>query len=136
MAVIDEGIRIEQNNTLSFGNFLVKDKLKVAGFEFGGDVYKIKTHNEVTKLEKNGKILIESVPGAAFFNFQVTEQAVSFEVDGLEAVQLTLELEPESDYGILVDGVVTGNTKSSVSGKISFSLELGKGAKSVRIEKL
>lgn len=136
MAVVNEGILVEENNTLSFGNFLVKNKLKVSGFEFGGDVYKIKTHDEVTKLEKNGKILIESVPGAAFFNFQVNERLVSFDADGFEDTQLTLELEPDSEYSVLIDGVTAGKMKSSVSGKINFSLELGQNMKAVKIEKI
>lgn len=136
MAVVNEGIRAEENNTLSFGNFLVKSKLKVTGFEFGGDIYKIKTHDEVTRLEKNGKLLIESVPGASFFNFQVNERMVSFEADGFENTQLTLELEPEMEYGVLIDGAAIGTMKSSVSGKINFSLELGQSVKDVKIEKL
>lgn len=63
MAVIEELIRQEENGTISFGNHLMDEKKKVLDFEVNGDLYKIKTFKEITKLEKNGKMLLETVPG-------------------------------------------------------------------------
>ena len=63
MAVIEELIRQEDNGTISFGNHLMDEKKKVLDFEVSGDLYKIKTFKEITKLEKNGKMLLETVPG-------------------------------------------------------------------------
>ena len=40
-------------------------KTKKDGFEFQGDIYKVKTFKEITKLEKNGMFVYESVPGTA-----------------------------------------------------------------------
>ena len=73
MAVIEELIRQEDNGTISFGNHLMDEKKKVLDFEVSGDLYKIKTFKEITKLEKNGKMLLETVPGATVHNFTVNE---------------------------------------------------------------
>ena len=54
MAVVEELIRTENNETLSFGNYKLPAKAKADNFEFGGDLYKVKTFKEITKLERNG----------------------------------------------------------------------------------
>ena len=56
MAVINELIRTEDDQTLSFGDITLPAKSKLDGFEFNGDIYKIKTFKEITKLEKTGRI--------------------------------------------------------------------------------
>ena len=60
MAVIEELIREEENGSLSFGNYELAAKTKKDGFLYMGDSYKIKTFNEITKLEKNGSFVYES----------------------------------------------------------------------------
>ena len=50
MAVIDELIREEENGALSFGNYALAAKTKKDGFNYNGDIYKIKTFREITKL--------------------------------------------------------------------------------------
>ena len=52
MAVVEELIRKEEDGTLSFGNFELDTKKKLSDFEFEGDLYKVKTFKEITKLEK------------------------------------------------------------------------------------
>ena len=37
MAVVEELIRIEENQTLSFGNYKLEEKSKKSDFEFKGD---------------------------------------------------------------------------------------------------
>ena len=54
MAVIKELIRKENNGSISFGNYELPQKTKLADFEVNGDLYKVKTFKEITKLEKNG----------------------------------------------------------------------------------
>ena len=54
MSVINELIRTEANGTLSFGNYSLAAKSKVEDFEHEGDLYKVKTFKEITKLERNG----------------------------------------------------------------------------------
>ena len=51
MAVIEELIRLEDNGTISFGNYLMDTKKKVLDFEVENDLYKVKTFKEITKLE-------------------------------------------------------------------------------------
>lgn len=52
MSVINELIRTEANGTLSFGNYSLAAKSKVEDFEHEGDLYKVKTFKEITKLEE------------------------------------------------------------------------------------
>ena len=63
MSVISELIRSEADGTLSFGNYELESKSKKQDFEHQGDLYKVKTFKEITKLERNGMFVYESVPG-------------------------------------------------------------------------
>ena len=65
MPVVEELIRTEQDGTISFGNYKLSTKSKHDNFEHDGDLYKVKTFYEITKLEKNGLFVYESVPGTA-----------------------------------------------------------------------
>ena len=49
-----------------------------------GDLYKVKTFAEITKLEKNGMFVYESVPGSTVENFKETETEVEFTVSAPE----------------------------------------------------
>ena len=136
MAVIEELIRQEENGTISFGNHPMDEKKKVLDFEVNGDLYKVKTFCEITKLEKNGKMLLEAVPGATVHNFEMDDKGTRFTVEGAEDVQITMELEPETEYKILIDDVNVGKMKSNLAGKVTFSVELQKGTPAVAIEKI
>ncbi|WP_458407258.1 endosialidase [Anaerotignum sp.] len=136
MAVIEELIRQEDNGTISFGNHLMDEKKKVLDFEVNGDLYKVKTFCEITKLEKNGKMLLEAVPGATVHNFEMDDKGARFTVEGTEDVQITMELEPETEYKILIDDVNVGKMKSNLGGKVTFSVELQKGTPAIAIEKI
>ena len=46
-------------------------------FEFCGDLYKVKTFFEITKLEKNGMFVYESVPKIPFYPFLPSDAPVS-----------------------------------------------------------
>ena len=50
MPVIEELICTEQDGTISFGNYKLGQKAKKSDFEYQGDMYKVKTYNEITKL--------------------------------------------------------------------------------------
>ena len=123
MAVIQELIRQEENGRISFGNYLMDEKKKVLDFEANGDLYKVKTFREITKLEKNGKMLLEAVPGATIHNFGMDEKGAKFSVESEEDIQITLELEPETEYKILIDDVNVGKMKTNMAGKVNFSVE-------------
>ena len=53
-----------------------------------------------------------------------------------EDVQLTLELEADTEYKILVDDVNVGKMKTNMTGKVTFSVEIQKNATPVKIEKI
>ncbi len=136
MAVVEELIRTE-DGTISFGNYALASKSKVENFEFGGDLYKVKTFKEITKLEKNGMFVYESVPGTTVHQLQVTEASVSFDVEGTEDAQITLELEEETEYKVLVNDVNVGHMKTNLGGKLNLSVELNEETPvNVKIEKI
>lgn len=126
MAVVKELIRNEKDGSLSFGDYTLNEKTKLSDFEHSGDLYKIKTYNEITKLEKNGLFVYESVPGTAVHNFNATDSTISFKVEGSEDAQITLELEADTTYSIVVNGENTGSMKTNLGGKLMFSVELDK----------
>lgn len=136
MAVIQELIRLEDDGTISFGNYLMDTKKKVLDFEVQGDLYKVKTFKEITKLEKNGKMLLESVPGVTIHNFDMNEKRVSFKVEAVEASQLTLELEPEMEYKLLINDMTVGKIQTNVAGKVNFSMEVQEQPQKICIEKI
>ena len=78
MLVINELIRTEENGTISFGNYMLDVKSKLEDYEHDGDLYKVKTFHEITKLERNGMFVYESVPGTAVTNFCVNNTEVAF----------------------------------------------------------
>jgi len=122
-------------SAISFGNYETEEKRKADGFEVVGDIYKIKTHNKVTRLEKNGNLLYESVPGSAVRDFVLTERSARFSAEGSGDTQITLGLEAETEYRIDIGGAGVGVTKSNLSGKVSFSAELSKEPVIISIEK-
>ena len=61
MAVISELIRTEENGKLSFGDYTLAAKAKLDNFEKDGDIYKVKTFKEITKLEKKRTLLYTSL---------------------------------------------------------------------------
>ena len=126
MSVINDLINIE-SDSLDFGNYELATKTKKAGIEYKGDIYKIKTFNEITKLEKNGMFVYESVPGTAVHGFRSSEEDVSFIVEGTETSSITLELEPETDYKIHIDDIYVGKNKTNLGGKLSISVDLEPG---------
>ena len=136
MAVISEGIRESSEHTIDFGNYAVAEKLKVDNFQSGGDVYKVKTHAEVTRLEKNGRMIFESVPGSAVFDFIVSEKLIQFGAEGMGNTQMTLELESQTDYKIYIDDVYADKIKTNISGKINFSMDLTNHVQNIKIEKV
>ena len=133
MAAVTELIRTESDGSLSFGNHRLSAKAKKEDFENGGDLYKVKTYREITKLERNGMFVYESVPGTSVGHFREDENGISFLVEGDEDAQLTLGLEDESEYGVKVNGQDAGRVYTNLGGKLSISVELA-GAWEVKVE--
>lgn len=124
MAAVKELIRTEADGTLSFGDYTLAGKTKLEDFEFQGNLYKVKTFAEITKLERDGMFVYESVPGTAVEHFSVSSDEVSFQISGTKDSQFTLGLESESEYTVYMDGNNVGDIKTNLSGKLSVSTEL------------
>ncbi|MBY0759931.1 endosialidase [Sellimonas caecigallum] len=136
MAAVKELLRVENDGTLSFGDYTLTSKTKLENFEFQGDLYKVKTFAEITKLEKNGMLIYESVPGTAVEKFKATEDTLEFIVSGEKDVQFTVELEAGTEYTVYMNDTNVGKMKTNLSGKLSVSAELNAGAEvSVKIVK-
>ena len=124
MAVVRELIRSEADGTISFGDYTLPQKSKLDNVKHAGDLYKVKTFREITKLERNGMFVYESVPGTTVLHLKASENEMEFQVEGAEDAQITLELEPETEYDIKVNGVDAGQMKTNLGGKLSLSVEL------------
>ncbi len=136
MGVVEELIRKEDAGALSFGNYLLDTKTKKADFMYEGDSYKIKTFKEITKLEKNGTLVYESVPGSAVTNFRGNRSVAEFDVEAAGDISFTLEMEPSSEYKLVVNGISAGRIPTNVGGKLNASLSLEEGLKaSVKVMK-
>ena len=125
MAVVEELLRAESDRMISFGNHKLAAKAKLEDYEHGGNLYKVKTFKELTKLEKNG-----------MFAFAETENGLAFTVEGDEDAQITVGLEEDTVYKVFVNGANVGEMKTNLSGKLSISVELASvGAVEVKIVK-
>lgn len=127
MPVIEELIRTEKDGKISFGNYKLGTKSKLQDFEHDGDLYKVKTFYEITKLERNGMFVYESVPGTAVMDFSVSDDGVDFQVEGDKDAQLTIQLEEDMEYEVYVDDAAVGGMQTNKSGKLSVSVELNEG---------
>ena len=128
MPVIESLIRSEADGTISFGNYKLDTKSKLENFEHAGDLYKIKTFYEITKLERNGSFVYESVPGTAVQHFAEGSDEVAFTVGGYRDSQITVQMEADTEYEVFVDGSSIGHIKTNMSGKLAFSVSLNDGA--------
>ena len=127
MAGITDLICKTADGKLSFGNFDLDSKQKRSDFPFEGDLYKVKTFKEITKLERNGSFVYESVPGTAVEHFSAKHDGVEFTVSGDKDAQITIQLEDDTEYEVYVDGVAVGGMKTNMSGKLVVSVELSEG---------
>ncbi len=132
----NELIRSEADGTISFGDYKLPSKQKVDNFEHQGDLYKVKTCCEITKLERNGMFVYESVPGTAVEHLNVTGRGCTCQVKGDRDAQLTIQLEDDTEYEVFVDDVSVGGMTTNMSGKLVVSVELNEGtAADIRVEK-
>lgn len=127
MAGITDLICTEADGTLSFGNTELDTKQKRSDYEYEGDMYKVKTFKEITKLERNGMFVYESVPGTVVRGLSMKDKEIKFNVEGIEDSSITLELEPETEYKIYIEGTNIGKMKSNLGGKLVLSVEMNPG---------
>ena len=127
MPGIESLIQVEQDETISFGNYSLNEKSKKQDFEHQGDLYKVKTFYEITKLERNGMFVYESVPGTTVSNFTETDEGITCRLEGYKASQVTVQLEENTAYKIYEDGEVTGEITTNISGKLGINIDLEDG---------
>ncbi|MBR2765328.1 MAG: endosialidase [Blautia sp.] len=124
MSSVKELIRAEENGTLSFGDYELETKTKLTDFGFQGDLYKVKTFRDITKLERNGMFVYESTPGTAVYDLTQDGNGMSFKVEGPSNAQITVELAAQTPYEVWLDEESTGTMTTNLGGKLSFSVEL------------
>lgn len=132
MAYVEELLRNDADGKISFGNHSLPEKKKVQDFKSGNDMLKVKTYNEMTRLEKNDLFVYESEPGSSVFGFSENDNGVSFEVFAAEDVQITVGLKEDTEYSVYIDDMNTGKMKTNLSGKLSISVET-KGDTGVKV---
>ncbi|MCI6553042.1 MAG: endosialidase [Lachnospiraceae bacterium] len=136
MAVVEELLRAEEGGAISFGNHRLAQKAKLEDFKHNGDLLKVKTYKTMTKLERNGEFVYESVPGTSVTDFRETEDGISFKVEGDEDAQLIVGLQDETEYEVFINDESIGKMSTNVGGKLNLSVELaGAGEVSVRVVK-
>ncbi len=134
MAIVEQLIRSEQDGTISFGNHKLEAKAKAEDYKHAGDLYKVKTYNTMTKLEKNGMFLYESVPGTSVLNFKEQAEGVEFVVEGDGDAQITIGLSDETEYEVYVKDDKVGTMSTGLGGKLNISVELaGEGEVAVKV---
>ena len=127
MSTVKELIRAEADGTVSFGDYELAEKTKKSDFEHEGDIYKVKTFREITRLEKNEMFVYESEPGTAVLGLREDGDGISFRVEGENDAQVTVQGAPETVYDIFFDGEMKDSIRANLGGKISFSVELEPG---------
>lgn len=132
---VTELLRTESDGSLSFGNHTLNEKAKVEDYKYEGDLMKVKTYKPMTKLERNGLFVYESVPGTSVYNYSENESGVVFTVEGSEDSQITVGLEDGASYEVKVGGTSCGVMTTNMGGKLSFNVELGDSPVEVSIIK-
>lgn len=112
---------------MSFGDYGLSEKAKLDGFEFGGNIYKVKTFKDLTKLERDEMFLYESEPGTNVSDFAQTDKELSFNVEGFEDAMITIGLKEDTEYEIYENGKSAGKVKTNLGGKLSLSVSLSEG---------
>ena len=123
MAGVEQLLCSENDGTISFGNHVLEEKAKLEDFNHGGDIYKVKTFKAMTKLEKNGMFLYESVPGTSVNHFQETEKGLEFFVQGDDEAQIIVGLEDNTEYEVFINDESVGIMNTGVSGKLNVSVD-------------
>ncbi|MCR5822934.1 MAG: endosialidase [Lachnospiraceae bacterium] len=125
--IMAELIRTAKDGSIGFGDFKLTEKSKLSDFEFMGDVYKVKTFRELTKLEKNDMFLYESEPGTSVEGLKLENNVVSFTVEGDGNTQITLGLEDDTEYRVTVGSTDLGKMATNMGGKLIIAVDLTPG---------
>ena len=137
MSAVDKIIGIEEEGTLRFGDHTLQKKEKVVDFPYQGDLLKVKTCYEATRLEKNGLFLYESIPGTTVKQFSEIEEGIEFTVEGDQDIQITLGLAEQTHYKVATNEEIIGEMVTNLSGKLSISVKTSSfGMATVEVKKV
>lgn len=128
-------ISMESDGKISFGDYTLDVKSKQSDFEHNGDLYKVKTFKEITKLERNDLFVYESVPGTVVREFDANATGMEFTVEGEETSQITVELESDTEYEVFINQESHGKMKTNLGGKLNLSIDFDNGPTKVKITK-
>ncbi len=114
---------------LCFGDYTLPEKAKLDGFSFGGNLYKVKTFRELTKLERDEMFVYESEPGTDVCDFEALKDGLRFDVTGEEDAMITVGLKEDTQYEVFENGKSAGIMKTNLGGKLSLSISINPGEK-------
>ena len=130
-------IRTAKDGSIGFGDFRLEEKQKLSDFEFKGDIYKVKTFKDLTRLEKNDIFVYESEPGTNVEGLKLEGNKLFFNVEGDGNTQITLGLEDDTEYRVSVGGSDAGKMATNIGGKLVIAVDLVPGEpREVVIERL
>ena len=109
---------------LCFGDYSLAEKSKLDGFSFGGNLYKVKTYKDLTKLERDGMFVYESEPGSDVSDFEQKKDGISFYVAGEQDAMITVGLKEDTNYEVFENGNSVGTMKTNLGGKLSLAVSL------------
>ena len=134
MATISELIRSEADGTISFGDYIRCKRRNLIISNIRGDISKVKTFPRSPSWSAMACSYMNLL-GTAVMNLNATDTGLTFQVEGPEDAQITVELEDESEYDITIDGADAGKMKTNLGGKLSLSVELGDHPVDVKVTK-
>ena len=135
MSMKKDLISMESDGKMSFGDYTLDEKSKQSDFEHNGDLYKVKTFKEITKLERNDLFVYESVPGTLVREFEANANGMEFVVEGEETSQITVELESDTVYEVFINEESHGKMQTNLGGKLNLSIDFDNGPMKVLIKK-
>ena len=115
MSVVKELLRGEQNGSISFGDYTLDKKAKLDNFEHGGDIYKVKTFYEITKLEK--KIAYAQELVAASMSREELNKAVAAKTQEIKETEISNKL-AKLDLDKKLRELGDGNVYAEFSGTV------------------
>lgn len=106
-------------NKLDFGDYNLDEKVKDT-IELNGIKYRVKTHEEITRLERDELMIYESVPGTNVYNFSYNSEEIYFDVEGKGNTSLIIAVNQDKTYNIFVNNEEYLSINILAGGKIQF----------------
>lgn len=115
-------ISININENLDFGCHELDHKSKEI-IEYRGLNVKVKTHSEITRLERDELMIYESVPGTTVTDFSYRPEKISFNVTGMGNTSIIIAVNQNNKYRLMIDDEQYFATNVLSGGKIQFIID-------------